>query len=105
MTARRAVYEIRIDAGEGDDEALAMQEPLARVVCPDPGHAPPCDVPWGFSMTDDELVMGLYSTNDAAQAIADRVRDLLGARRVEVVLGSGDQFAGLVEQYNVEHRP
>jgi len=44
MTAGRAVYEIRIDTGEGDDEALAMQEPLARVVCPDPWHAPPCDV-------------------------------------------------------------
>ena len=46
------IYEIHIRAFAGTDAALALQEPLARLLCPVEDHVGPCEVPWGFTLGD-----------------------------------------------------
>jgi hypothetical protein len=96
-------FEIRIEGFAGTDEALAMQEPVARLLCPEPEHDGPCQVPWGFSLTDDNaLVLGVYTTRETAADLTAEVRRLT-ARPTTLDTASPGHFDELAEQYRIEH--
>ncbi|MDT0342875.1 GNAT family N-acetyltransferase [Streptomyces litchfieldiae] len=104
------VYEIRVTGCTDLDEALALQDPIARELCPEEEHPGPCDVPWSFGLGGDDdttvLVLGVCTTGARVVEVADRVRALLGpGRRVEVAEGDPDAFPELVEQYRAESPP
>ncbi|PPS74589.1 MULTISPECIES: hypothetical protein [Streptomyces] len=103
------VYEIRIQGCPTSQEALALQAPIERLLCPDPDHAPPCEIPWSFTLAggDDDastaLVLGVYTSSGRATQVADRVRTLVGtSRTVGVSEGEDGEWEELVEQYRVE---
>jgi hypothetical protein len=89
------LFEVVVPGG-----ALSAQEPISRLLCPVPEHDGPCAAPWGFSVGDGELVLGIYTTRAAAADIAARVRALTGV----AVLRDGDpeRFESVVAQYRIE---
>ncbi len=103
------VYEIRIHGYPSPEEALALQAPIKLLLCPDPDHAPPCEVPWSFTLAGGDdgastaLVLGVYASSGRAAQVADRVRVLVGGTRtVAVSEGEAGEWEALVEQYRVE---
>ncbi|MFD6171610.1 hypothetical protein [Streptomyces coeruleorubidus] len=107
-------YEIRIHGCLSVQEALVLKESVKRLLCPDPDHAPPCDVPWScFAVGDDEravdgieatvLVLGVYASGRRAAQVADQVRGVVGETRpVTVSAAAAGQFEELAEQYRIE---
>ena len=94
-------YELTI---RGTGEALDLQEPVKRVLCPVEEHDGPCEVPWGFSMSEgDDLVLGIYASQEKAAEVADRVRHVVGAREVVLSQGTPGRFDELEEQWRIEH--
>lgn len=106
------VYEIRVHCYGAPEEALALQEPIARLLCPDAGHDGPCEVPWEFTLAGAEraggdaatvLVLGVHTSGARAAEVADRVRAAIGETRpVELREGDAERFVALVEQYRIE---
>lgn len=104
------VYEIRIAGHPSTEEALALQDPIERLLCPDLDHAPPCEVPWSFTVADDgpdddstALVLGVYTSEGQATRLAAQVRTLVGeGRAVAVSEGDAGEWGELVEQYRFE---
>ncbi|MEU9222902.1 hypothetical protein AB0D40_00755 [Streptomyces massasporeus] len=104
------VYEIRIHGCPTSQEALALQVPIERLLCPDPDHAPPCEIPWSFTLTGEEdtdastaFVLGVYTSSARATQVADRVRALVGeTRTVALSEGEAGEWEELVEQYRFE---
>ncbi|MFD8227555.1 hypothetical protein ACFV16_25740 [Streptomyces massasporeus] len=103
------VYEIRIHDCPTLREALALQDPIERLLCPDPDHAPPCEIPWSFTLAggDDDaptvLVLGVYTSRGRAAQVTDRVRTLVGETRpVDVREGEAGEWEELVEQYRFD---
>jgi hypothetical protein len=104
------VYEIRVHGCRSGQEAIALQDPIERLLCPDPDHAPPCEIPWSFTLagegTDDDstaLLLGVYTSQGQAMQVADRVRTLVGeTRSIAVSEGDAEEWEELVEQYRVE---
>jgi hypothetical protein len=103
------VYEIRIHGYPTSHEALALQAPIERLLCPDPDHAPPCEVPWSFTLAGEDtdasttLVLGVYTSSGRATQVANRVRTLVGeTRTVAVSEGEAGEWEELVEQYRFE---
>ena len=76
------VYEIRIHGYPSSEEALALQAPIKLLLCPDPDHAPPCEIPWSFTLAGEDtahstaLVLGVYTSGGRAGAIK-RIADQL----------------------------
>ncbi|MFD5951160.1 hypothetical protein ACFWAZ_35690 [Streptomyces collinus] len=107
---RPRVYEIRIAGHPSTEAALALQDPIKRLLCPDPDHAPPCEVPWSFTVADDgpdddstALVLGVLASKEQTTQVAARVRALAGeARAVGVSEGDAGEWEELVEQYRFE---
>ncbi|CAL9582683.1 hypothetical protein SUDANB1_05054 [Streptomyces sp. enrichment culture] len=107
---RSRVYEIRIAGHSSTEEALDLQDPIQRLLCPDPDHAPPCEVPWSFTVADDgpddastALVLGVYTSEGQATRLAAQVRTLVGEGRVVAVSeGDAGAWGELVEQYRFE---
>ncbi|MEU3936149.1 hypothetical protein AB0E85_29545 [Streptomyces sp. NPDC029044] len=103
------VYEIRIAGYPSTQEALALQAPIERLLCPDPDHAPPCEIPWSFTLADSiddastALVLGVYTSSGRATRVAAQVRALTGEGRVVAVTeGDAGEWEELVEQYRFE---
>jgi hypothetical protein len=103
------VYEIRIHGYPTSQEALAIQAPIEHLLCPDPDHAPPCEIPWSFTLAGEDtdastaLVLGVYTSSGRASRVADRVRVLVGeTRTVAVSEGDAREWEELVEQYRFE---
>ncbi|CAM5317689.1 hypothetical protein SALBM311S_01667 [Streptomyces alboniger] len=108
------VYEIRIHGCLSVQEALGLQEPVERLLCPDPDHVPPCDVPWSlFTLGDEErtddgieatvFVLGVYASGRRAAQVADQIRGIVGeSRPVTVSAATAGQFEELAEQYRIE---
>ncbi|MGW0497017.1 hypothetical protein ACWD0Z_16725 [Streptomyces sp. NPDC003007] len=105
------VYEIRIHGCPSLEEALALQAPIEHLLCPDPDHAPPCDVPWSFTLAGEDedegdstvLVLGVLTSSEQAAQVADRVRTLVGEpRRLALSEGEAGQWEELVEQDRFE---
>jgi hypothetical protein len=86
------VYEITID---GDDD---LKDPVARLLCPDPDHAPPCPVPWSFDSAGRPLVVW-----GCAEDLAARVRTAIGVRVTATEADPADHDT-LVAQYRAERR-
>jgi hypothetical protein len=97
-------YEMRIQGFAGVEEALAMQETVARVLCPVAEHDGPCEVPWGFTVVDGDLVLGVFAAPEKAVEVAERVRGVVGGREVALSEGRAGRFDDLEEQYRIEHR-
>ncbi|ADI04144.1 putative sugar translocase [Streptomyces bingchenggensis BCW-1] len=106
------VYEIRVYGCADSGEAIALQDPIARLLCPEEWHDGPCDVPWGFTLDGDRradgdeatvLVLGVHTSGARAAEVADQVRAAIGERGpVELGEGDPDRFETLVEQYRIE---
>ncbi|WP_030675736.1 hypothetical protein [Streptomyces sp. NRRL B-1347] len=98
------LYEIHIHGFADTEAALALQEPLARLLCPVEDHDGPCEVPWGFTVGDGSLVLGIYASAAKAAEVTDRVRSFVGGAHRAVLGGpTSDVFDELVAQYRVEH--
>ncbi|MFD0413877.1 hypothetical protein [Streptomyces sp. NPDC127108] len=105
------IYEIQIHAFAGTDAALALQEPLARLLCPVEDHDGPCEVPWGFTLRDtgaDDpgcvLVLGIFASAEKAAEVRDWVRAFVGEAHPTVLREAvTDTFDELAEQYRIEH--
>ncbi|MFE9407091.1 hypothetical protein ACFYNY_35865 [Streptomyces sp. NPDC006530] len=110
--AEPRVHEIRIQDCADTEEAVALQEPVERLLCPDPDHEPPCPIPWSFSLaeqtggprdTSTTLILGVYAAHGQATQVARQVRALVGeGRPVLVREGDPEDFEELVEQYRIE---
>ncbi|MDQ3787147.1 MAG: hypothetical protein M3422_07890 [Actinomycetota bacterium] len=90
------VFQITIDGG--DD----LKETVARLLCPDPDHAPPCPVPWSFDSVGRPLVVSVCVDDVAvATALIERVRAItdLGTTLSEADPADHD---ALVEQFRAE---
>jgi hypothetical protein len=103
------VYEIRIHDCPTTQEALALQDLIEHLLCPDPDHAPPCEIPWSFTLaggdtdTSTALVLGVYTSSARVTQVADRVRTLVGEpRTVAVSEADAGEWEELVEQYQFE---
>jgi hypothetical protein len=92
------VYEIRIDGG---DDMLKGR--VARMLCPDENHPPPCPVPWTFWYGSGALVLAIHASPAAAGDVVERVRALTP---LPVTFAEGDpaDHEELVEQYRIERR-
>lgn len=89
------VYTITID---GDD----LKDAVARLLCPDPDHAPPCPVPWSFDSAGRPLVVSVCVDDAAAaESLAERVGTATG-RTVTVAEADPADHDVLVEQYRAE---
>jgi hypothetical protein len=96
-------FEIRIQGFAGVDEALAMQEPVARVLCPVPEHDGPCEVPWRFTVDAGELLLGIYATPEKSTEVADEIRRVVAGRQITLTDAAPGDFEDLAEQYAIEH--
>lgn len=46
------MWEVRLGVHATREQAEEIQERIARLLCPDPEHPPPCPVPWSLSLLD-----------------------------------------------------
>jgi hypothetical protein len=44
-----ALWEIKLAIFATEAEVNDTKERIARILCPDPDHAPPCPIPWQIS--------------------------------------------------------
>lgn len=102
-------YEIRIAGCADTAAALALQEPLARLLCPVEDHPGPCPLPWSFSLGDDDagrpvLVLLVWTTGGTAAHTVRRVQTRIGPQyHVTLAAGAGEMFDGVAQQYRIEH--
>jgi hypothetical protein len=100
----RAVYEVRVQGCADDEETEALLEPIARLLCPDPHHASPCEIPWSTCRGDAGLVVGVYASHGQVTQVAERIRAFVGERRRVVVReGDAELYEDLIEQYRIEN--
>ena len=66
----RSVYQISVAASDTEQ----AQTVVARILCPDPDHAPPCPVPWESrsSIASGSVDFVFYATDDQARRIPRR---------------------------------
>ncbi|MEU6132315.1 hypothetical protein ABZ805_24320 [Saccharopolyspora sp. NPDC047091] len=99
------VHEVRVRGCASTREALAWQEPIGMLLCPEREHRGPCEVPWTCTVRDvgagECLVVAIIASSEVAEQVGERVRALTGR---EVVLRPGDpaEYEVLVEQYRIE---
>jgi hypothetical protein len=100
----RAVYEIRVHGCADDEEAAALREPIARLLCPDPHHASACEIPWSTCSGNAGLVVGVYASHGQVRQVAGRIREFVGEQRPVVVReGDAELYEDLIEQYRIEN--
>lgn len=46
MSEEPNVWEIRLGLYATQEQAEQVKEQIQRLLCPDPGHEPPCPIPW-----------------------------------------------------------
>jgi hypothetical protein len=76
VTSEKAVWELRVGFYGTHEQAKGVQERIARVLCPDPDHAPPCPIPWSLALVDESAINppGLYADLEE-QARIERLPD------------------------------
>lgn len=90
------VYEITVDGGD------ELKETVARLLCPDPDHAPPCPVPWSFDSVGRPLIVSVCVADEAvATELAERVRATIQRGTALSEADPADHDV-LVEQYRAE---
>ncbi|MFF8918504.1 hypothetical protein ACF08M_35680 [Streptomyces sp. NPDC015032] len=50
MSENPSVWEVRLGIYATQQQAEEVKEHITRLLCPDPGHAPPCPIPWSVSL-------------------------------------------------------
>lgn len=99
------LYEIRIHDFPTTAETLALQTPIAHSLCPEPEHTGPCEVPWGFTLTEDNaLVLGIYATREKATELTNIIHRLT-THPTTLHEAAPGHFEELAEQYRIEHPP
>jgi hypothetical protein len=91
------VYEITLD---GDD----LKDTVARLLCPDEDHAPPCPVPWSLDSAGRPLVVSVC-VDDAATAreLAGRMREATGSA-ITLVEADPAGHEALLDQFLAERQ-
>lgn len=106
------VFEVLVPGYDSIDEVLALQEPVALLLCPEPLHTGPCEVPWSLGLRTEEeedapvgtghtVVAALYTTRARAEETAARIGAELGRAAHLVEADQGDHEE-LVEQHRAE---
>ncbi len=90
------VYEIAV--GAVDD---AAKERVARMLCPDEHHPPPCQVPWSFTADDGGVVLAVVADRATAAEVASRVSTITG-RAAPVAVADPADHEDLVVQARIE---
>ena len=54
MPDEKKLWEIRLGVIASQAEAREVAEKIERLLCPDPGHAPPCPIPWSLSIDAED---------------------------------------------------
>jgi hypothetical protein len=49
LEVTRSLHEIRLGLFATEEQVERLQEAVVRLLCPEPGHAGPCAVPWTIS--------------------------------------------------------
>jgi hypothetical protein len=98
----RSVYQISVTASDTEQAQVAV----ARILCPDPDHAPPC--PWESRSSIDGGVVYFvfYATDDQAQEILAEVsaQDFGEVRLFKSTGEDGQPIDGttVIEQFHIE---
>ncbi|MFF9345849.1 hypothetical protein [Streptomyces sp. NPDC014734] len=50
MPENPSVWEVRLGMYATPQQAEEIKERIARLLCSDPDHAPPCPIPWSVSL-------------------------------------------------------
>ncbi|MFD9889259.1 hypothetical protein ACFWY9_07955 [Amycolatopsis sp. NPDC059027] len=54
MAEETSIWEIRLGMHTTRQQAEEIKERIERMLCPDPGHAPPCPIPWSISLLPED---------------------------------------------------
>lgn len=90
------VFEITV--GAADD---VVKDRIARMLCPDEHHAPPCPVPWSFTAGDDGVVLAVVANEPTALKVATQVEAITG-NAAPVTRADTAAHEVLVEQATIE---
>ncbi|GGO54665.1 hypothetical protein GCM10012287_44140 [Streptomyces daqingensis] len=52
MSEEQGVFEVRLGIYATREQAEEVKERIVRMLCPDPGHPPPCPIPWSVMLSD-----------------------------------------------------
>ena len=100
----RSVYQISVAASDTEQ----AQTVVARILCPDPDHAPPCPVPWESrsSIASGSVDFVFYATDDQAQQILAEVstQGFGEVRLFKSTVEDGQPIDGstVIEQFRIE---
>ena len=100
----RSVYQISVTASDTEEATTVV----ARLLCPDPDHAPPGPVPWESrsSIADGSVDVVFYATDDQAQKILADVsaQGFAGVRLFKSAGEDGKPIDGsaVIEQFQIE---
>jgi len=105
-----SLHEIRVHGCASDAERDELTKRIARTLCPDENHPPPCPVPWSCTLRDaagtgvgDVLALGVFTSGGRAACVTDWIRLLAGdGRPVFAVPCDADDFPELAEQAAAE---
>jgi hypothetical protein len=100
----RSVYQISVAASDTEQAEAAV----ARILCPDPDHAPPCPVPWESrrSIGGGSVHLVFYATDGQAQEILAEV-SAQGFGEVRLFKSAGEDGqpidgSTVIEQFHIE---
>ena len=99
----RSVYQISVAASDPEQATTVV----ARILCPDPDHAPPCPVPWESrsSIAGGSVDFVFYATDDQAQQILAEVsaQGFGDARLFKATNEHGEPIDGsdVIEQFHI----
>ena len=57
----RQGWELRVGVWATQAQVLELQAQVARILCPDPQHPPPCPIPWQAHVVDLDPGAETYS--------------------------------------------
>jgi hypothetical protein len=104
VESSRSVYQMSVTASDTEQATVAV----ARILCPDPDHAPPCPVPWESrsSIEGGSVYFVFYATDDQAQEILAEV-STRGFGKVRLFKSTGEDGqpidgSTVIEQFRTE---
>ncbi|MEO3892060.1 hypothetical protein [Nonomuraea sp. B5E05] len=54
MADDRTRWDLHVEMYATEEQAQEIKEQVQRLLCPDPGHRPPCAIPWSTSLYEAE---------------------------------------------------
>ena len=100
----RSVYQISVAASDPEQATTVV----ARILCPDPDHAPPCPVPWESrgSIARGSVDFVFYATDDQAREILAEV-SAQGFGEIRLFKSTGEDGqpidgSTVIEQFHIE---